>query len=130
MAYKTLTLKGNGNQGVPPERWLSPLPGELADARIPGVYSHLMTFIGGGRSCMYVYFTFHVTANINAVIIGRGFKFSQLEMKVVISTLVESFKFSTSEKDSQIHWQMNGVTAPVVGKDSHPQLPINISLAK
>ncbi|KAJ3818991.1 hypothetical protein F5880DRAFT_1164843 [Lentinula raphanica] len=111
MAYKTLTLKGNGNQGVPPERWLSPLPGELADARIPGVYSHLMTFIGGGRSCI-------------------GFKFSQLEMKVVISTLVESFKFSTSEKDSQIHWQMNGVTAPVVGKDSHPQLPINISLAK
>ncbi|KAJ3966774.1 cytochrome P450 [Lentinula raphanica] len=94
-----------------PERWLSPLPGELADARIPGVYSHLMTFIGGGRSCI-------------------GFKFSQLEMKVVISTLVETFKFSTSEKDSQIYWQMNGVTAPVIGKDGHPQLPISISLTK
>ncbi|KAJ3774512.1 cytochrome P450 [Lentinula raphanica] len=92
-----------------PERWLSDLPDELADARIPGVYSHLMTFIGGGRSCI-------------------GFKFSQLEMKVVISTLVETLKFLTSDKDSQIYWQMNGVTAPVVGKDLHPQLPINISL--
>ncbi|KAJ3774513.1 cytochrome P450 [Lentinula raphanica] len=104
-----------------PERWLSDLPDKLTDARIPGVYSHLMTFIGGGRSCI-------------------GFKFSQLEMKqplarthdneeVVISTLVESFNFSTSDKDSQIYWQMNGVAAPIVGEDIRPQLPINISLA-
>ncbi|KAJ3881565.1 cytochrome P450 [Lentinula edodes] len=92
-----------------PERWLSPLPEPLVEARIPGVYSHLMTFIGGGRSCI-------------------GFKFSQLEMKVVISILVETFKFSPSDKDSEIFWQMNGVTAPVVGKDKHPQLPMNISL--
>ncbi|KAJ3743764.1 cytochrome P450 [Lentinula detonsa] len=91
-----------------PERWLSPLPESLVDARIPGVYSHLMTFIGGGRSCI-------------------GFKFSQLEMKVVISTLVESFNFSPSENDSKIFWQMNGVAAPIIGKDDHPQLPINIS---
>ncbi|KAJ3717828.1 cytochrome P450-like protein [Lentinula raphanica] len=93
-----------------PERWLSDLPDKLTDARIPGVYSHLMTFIGGGRSCI-------------------GFKFSQLEMKVVISTLVESFNFSTSDKDSQIYWQMNGVAAPIVGEDIRPQLPINISQA-
>ncbi|KAJ3903765.1 cytochrome P450 [Lentinula edodes] len=92
-----------------PERWLSPLPKALVDARIPGVYSHLMTFLGGGRSCI-------------------GFKFSQLEMKVVISTLVEKFQFSPSSKDSEIFWQMNGVTAPVIGKDNHPQLPMNISL--
>ncbi|KAJ3823087.1 cytochrome P450 [Lentinula raphanica] len=92
-----------------PERWLSPLPKALVEARIPGVYSHLMTFIGGSRSCI-------------------GFKFSQLEMKVVISTLIEHFRFSPSGRDSEIYWQMNGVTAPVVGKDTHPQLPMNISL--
>ncbi|KAJ3805664.1 cytochrome P450 [Lentinula lateritia] len=92
-----------------PERWLSPLPKALLEARIPGVYSHLMTFLGGGRSCI-------------------GFKFSQLEMKVVISTLVEKFQFSPSSKDSEIFWQMNGVTAPVIGKDNHPQLPMNINL--
>ncbi|KAJ3913334.1 cytochrome P450 [Lentinula edodes] len=109
-----------------PERWLAPLPESLINARIPGVYSHLMTFIGGGRSCI-------------------GFKFSQLEMsssilfgrslgniadwftEVVISILVESFKFSPSDKEAEVFWQMNGATAPVVGKDNHPRLPINIT---
>ncbi|KAJ3868460.1 cytochrome P450 [Lentinula novae-zelandiae] len=91
-----------------PERWLEPLPESLINARIPGVYSHLMTFIGGGRSCI-------------------GFKFSQLEMKVVVSILVETFRFSPSDKEAEIFWQMNGATAPVVGKDNHPRLPINIT---
>ncbi|KAJ4489059.1 cytochrome P450 [Lentinula lateritia] len=91
-----------------PERWLAPLPESLINARIPGVYSHLMTFIGGGRSCI-------------------GFKFSQLEMKVVVSILVETFRFSPSDKEAEIFWQMNGATAPVVGQDSHPRLPINIT---
>ncbi|KAF8825456.1 hypothetical protein HHX47_DHR6000059 [Lentinula edodes] len=112
-----------------PERWLSPLPKALVDARIPGVYSHLMTFLGGGRSCMYVLQPTLVELNkSNAIITDSGFKFSQLEMKVVISTLVEKFQFSPSSKDSEIFWQMNGVTAPVIGKDNHPQLPMNISL--
>ncbi|KIK66524.1 hypothetical protein GYMLUDRAFT_239459 [Collybiopsis luxurians FD-317 M1] len=90
-----------------PERWLSPLPTTVTDARIPGVYSHLMTFIGGRRSCI-------------------GFKFSEMEIKVVVSVLVESFKFSPSAHDPEIFWQMNGITAPVVGNDQHPQLPIII----
>ncbi|KIK57098.1 hypothetical protein GYMLUDRAFT_773818 [Collybiopsis luxurians FD-317 M1] len=92
-----------------PERWLVPLPTKVTDARIPGVYSHLMTFIGGGRSCI-------------------GFKFSQLEMKVVISVLVESFRFAPSAHSADISWQMNTVTTPVVGKDPHPRLPIAVSL--
>lgn len=36
-----------------PERWLNGLPDSIAQASIPGVYSHLMTFIGGARACMY-----------------------------------------------------------------------------
>ncbi|KAJ7494606.1 cytochrome P450 [Mycena galericulata] len=35
-----------------PERWLSPLPKTVTDAHIPGIYSNLMTFNGGGRACM------------------------------------------------------------------------------
>ncbi|PCH33099.1 hypothetical protein WOLCODRAFT_147203 [Wolfiporia cocos MD-104 SS10] len=35
-----------------PERWLSPLPSSITDASIPGVYSNIMTFVGGKRSCM------------------------------------------------------------------------------
>ncbi|KAJ3853709.1 cytochrome P450 [Lentinula lateritia] len=125
-ANRNIHLWGKDAGEWRPERWLAPLPESLINARIPGVYSHLMTFIGGGRSCI-------------------GFKFSQLEMssfvpvrrslgtiadwftEVVISILVETFKFSPSDKESEIFWQMNGATAPVVGKDNHPRLPINIT---
>ncbi|KAH9950796.1 hypothetical protein B0H21DRAFT_681895, partial [Amylocystis lapponica] len=43
-----------------PERWLSPLPSTVTEARVPGVYSNLVTFLGGGRGCI-------------------GFKFSEVE---------------------------------------------------
>ncbi|KAE9396154.1 cytochrome P450 [Gymnopus androsaceus JB14] len=62
---------------------------ELTDC----VLSNSMTFIGGSRSCI-------------------GFKFSQLEMKVIISMLVEKF---------------NPV---VVGGDGHPKLPLLVESAK
>ncbi|KAE9386394.1 hypothetical protein BT96DRAFT_949150 [Gymnopus androsaceus JB14] len=46
------------------------------------------------------------------------------------AVLLESFKFSPSAKDSEILWQMSATTSPIVGKDTHPQLPIGISLVK
>ncbi|TEB18519.1 cytochrome P450 [Coprinellus micaceus] len=73
-----------------PERWLKPLPEEVVEAKIPGVYSHLMTFIGGGRACI-------------------GFKFSEMEMKVVLYTLLDGFKFSPGK---EIYWNMIGVATP------------------
>ncbi|KAF5326984.1 hypothetical protein D9619_004812 [Psilocybe cf. subviscida] len=57
-----------------PERWLNPLPETVPSAHMPGIYSHL------------------------------GFKFSQLEMKVVLALLVGSFRFRPSKKE--IFWQM------------------------
>ncbi|KAF8990992.1 cytochrome P450 [Cyathus striatus] len=92
-----------------PERWLSPLLESVKDAHIPGVYSNLMTFLGGSRACI-------------------GFKFSQLEMKVVLAMLLKSFKFAPSEKD--IFWAMNGISTPsVVGDDPNiPSLPMIVSL--
>ncbi|KAF8905032.1 cytochrome P450 [Gymnopilus junonius] len=81
-----------------PERWLNPLPNTVIDAHVPGIYSHLMTFLGGGRACI-------------------GFKFSQLEMKVVLFLLVESLRFSPS-KDKEIFWQMTGVVSPIVKSDN------------
>ncbi|KAL0579646.1 hypothetical protein V5O48_002342 [Marasmius crinis-equi] len=97
-----------------PERWLSPLPQAIPDAKIPGVYSHFthrMTFIGGGRSCI-------------------GFKFSQLEMKAVLFHLVEKFEFKPSGKE--IYWMNNVIANPMVkaGGKGGPQLPIKIELAK
>ncbi|KAE9401990.1 cytochrome P450 [Gymnopus androsaceus JB14] len=93
------------------ERWLSSLPDSITNAKIPGVYSHLMTFNGGGRSCI-------------------GFKFSQLEMKVIISMLVEKFKFSPAP-GKDIVWLMAGISSPVVvGGDGHPKLPLLVESAK
>ncbi|TBU52591.1 hypothetical protein BD310DRAFT_831896 [Dichomitus squalens] len=74
-----------------PERWLGPLPETVERAAIPGVYSHLMTFLGGGRSCI-------------------GFTFSQLEMKVVLSELLGNFVFEPS--DRPVFWNISGVTYP------------------
>ncbi|KAF8150633.1 cytochrome P450 [Crassisporium funariophilum] len=93
-----------------PERWLTPLPDTVAGAHLPGVYSHLMTFLGGGRACI-------------------GFKFSQLEMKVVLLLLIESFKFSPSAKE--IFWQMNAIATPTVkGGSSRSQMPMIVELVK
>ncbi|KAI0648492.1 cytochrome P450 [Trametes meyenii] len=91
-----------------PERWLKPLPTALEEAHIPGVYSHLMTFIGGARACI-------------------GFKFSQLEMKVVLASLVPTFKFELTGKP--IYWNAAGVSYPSSGKDSRkPEMPLKVTL--
>jgi len=91
-----------------PERWLNPLPDSLINTRIPGVYAHLLTFLGGGRSCI-------------------GFKFSQLEMKVVLVLLLEKLEFSLSDKN--IVWQMTAIATPNRDMDSMiPTLPMKLSL--
>ncbi|KAI0368654.1 cytochrome P450 [Pilatotrama ljubarskyi] len=77
-----------------PERWLQPLPREVEEARVPGIYANLMTFSAGSYSCI-------------------GFKFSQLEMKVVLSTLVRSFKFGLPDKP--VTWNSAAVVYPTMG---------------
>ncbi|RPD54899.1 cytochrome P450 [Lentinus tigrinus ALCF2SS1-7] len=96
-----------------PERWLSPLPESVTEAKIPGVYSNLMTFLGGGRACI-------------------GFKFSQLEMKVVLCLLLSKFTFELSSKP--IFWNFSGIRYPSVGDASNvnakPSLPMRVGLYK
>ncbi|KAF7768284.1 hypothetical protein Agabi119p4_7527 [Agaricus bisporus var. burnettii] len=92
-----------------PERWLNPLPDKVAEAHMPGIYSHLMTFLGGSRACI-------------------GFKFSQLEMKVVLSILLTSFKFSRTHQT--IKWKMSGISTPIVEGDdySNSTMPLKVTL--
>ncbi|KAJ3490087.1 hypothetical protein NLI96_g1671 [Meripilus lineatus] len=93
-----------------PERWLSPLPESITEAHVPGVYSNLMTFLGGGRACI-------------------GFKFSQLEMKVVLSVLLSTFKFEMSSKE--IFWNFAGVQYPTTGtKSNKAEMFLRVSLHK
>ncbi|KAH9929175.1 cytochrome P450 [Fomitopsis serialis] len=92
-----------------PERWLNPLPEVVKEAHIPGVYSHLMTFLGGGRACI-------------------GFKFSQLEMKIVLSVLLANFTFAPSGKE--IFWNVAGIQYPTVGMSPVPEMPMKVGLVK
>ncbi|KAH9852524.1 cytochrome P450 [Lenzites betulinus] len=90
-----------------PERWLGELPKEIGDARVPGVYSNLMTFSGGGRSCI-------------------GFKFSQLEMKIVLTVLLSAFKFELTAKP--IAWNSSAVMYPTTGEESSkPEMFLRLS---
>ncbi|KAJ7078781.1 cytochrome P450 [Mycena epipterygia] len=85
-----------------PERWRNGRA-EGVKMRMSGVYGNTMTFIGGGRSCI-------------------GFKFVQLELKVVLSILLRSFRFSVAT--DQIRWKMGSPASPSV--DDRPLLPIMV----
>ncbi|KAL1678913.1 cytochrome P450 [Schizophyllum commune] len=93
-----------------PERWLAPLPQSVADAHMPGVYSNLMTFLGGGRACI-------------------GFKFAQLEMKVALVELLDAFKLSPSNRI--VGWRMSNISSAYVeDAPQKSQLPIVLSRAR
>ncbi|KAH9925046.1 cytochrome P450 [Epithele typhae] len=93
-----------------PERWLDRLPKAVEDARIPGVYAHLTTFAAGAYSCI-------------------GFKFSQLEMKVMLSILITHYKFETTGRP--IEWNMGGVIFPSMAEDrSKPGLVLKLTVLK
>ncbi|EPT02232.1 hypothetical protein FOMPIDRAFT_1022893 [Fomitopsis schrenkii] len=92
-----------------PERWLNPLPETVKEAHLPGVYSNLMTFLGGGRACI-------------------GFKFSQLEMKVVLTMLFSKFTFAPSDKD--IYWNVAGIQYPTIDMNPKPEMPMKVTFVK
>ncbi|CAE6446063.1 unnamed protein product [Rhizoctonia solani] len=98
-----------------PERWLAALPQSVAEAKIQGVYSPLMTFSAGPRSCI-------------------GYKFAVLELKIILSRLVKTFRFDPGLE--LIEWSAHGCTSPRVVKTledgttvSHkvPTLPLMVS---
>ncbi|TFK83127.1 cytochrome P450 [Polyporus arcularius HHB13444] len=90
-----------------PERWMGELPRELYEAHIPGIYSNLMTFSGGGRSCI-------------------GVKFAELETKIVLSILLTAFKFELTDKP--VVWNFSVVDYPTMGESStKPELLLKVS---
>jgi len=95
-----------------PDRWLKPLPESVAKAKVPGIYSSMMTFLGGNRSCI-------------------GMKFAELEMKMLLFVLIENFAFSV-EDGTEITWTFQVLQQPgIVGSDGKvdpkSQLPLKIS---
>jgi len=96
-----------------PERWLNKFAETVIDAKVPGVYSNVLTFSGGPYSCI-------------------GFKFSQLEMKIVLAVVLQSFKFSHSRQKDEITWNFANVMYPTVGREDRlkPSYPMNVELIK
>ncbi|KAJ6577835.1 cytochrome P450 [Mycena capillaripes] len=84
-----------------PERWTNG-NADSVTTKLCGIYGNTMTFLGGGRSCI-------------------GFKFAQLEMKILAFVLLRAFKFSAP--DPRIKWRKGGLI-PSPNVDNQPRLPI------
>ncbi|KAI5118708.1 hypothetical protein M0805_004508 [Coniferiporia weirii] len=108
-----------------PERWLDGTGARVGDGwsppkdpdfenrdaekvRMPGLYSGMMTFLGGGRSCI-------------------GFKFAQLEMKTVLAVLLPTFHFGLPA-GKRLAWSLGGIVSPGVAGDPEPKLPLRLTL--
>ncbi|KAF7333150.1 Cytochrome P450 [Mycena venus] len=79
----------------------------LRPKKICGIYSNMMTFLAGQRSCI-------------------GFQFALLEMKMVLSVFLRHFRFSLPDK--LVQWKVGLITVPIV--DGETQLPLTVELLK
>ncbi|KAH9831402.1 uncharacterized protein C8Q71DRAFT_302253 [Rhodofomes roseus] len=90
-----------------PQRWTQ-LPPTVAEAHIPGVYSHLLSFIAGKRACI-------------------GFKVSEMEMRVALAVIVTIIIFDLPE--NPFTWNVAAVWDPIVGRESvKPEMPLRFSM--
>ncbi|CAE6416304.1 unnamed protein product [Rhizoctonia solani] len=112
---RTRETWGEDAEEFRPERWLAALPQSVAEAKIQGVYPSLMTFSAGPRSCI-------------------GYKFAVLELKIILSRLVKTFRFDPGQQS--IEWSGHGCISPHVVKtledgttvsDKAPTLPLMVS---
>jgi len=89
-----------------PDRWAS--PPEVA-SQVPGVWGHLMTFLGGPRACI-------------------GYRFSLVEMKALLFTLLRAFEFELAVPASDIGKKSTIVQRPILLSDPEKknQLPLLI----
>ncbi|KAK7060609.1 hypothetical protein VNI00_001375 [Paramarasmius palmivorus] len=81
-----------------PERWLEPPRQSVIDAKLPAVFSNI------------------------------GYKFAEMEMKLILTMLLERFEFSISPKE-EIFWQMGGSITPIVKGSGQiePTLPLKVT---
>ncbi|KZT18878.1 cytochrome P450 [Neolentinus lepideus HHB14362 ss-1] len=95
---------GDDAEEFKPERWESiPEPA----TKIPGVWGNLLTFLGGSHACI-------------------GYRFSVVEMKAIMFTLIRAFEFELAVPKEKIAKRSMVVTRPVdlSGSDETNRLPI------
>jgi len=80
-----------------PDRWLTP-GSHPRSAEIPGVFSGLMTFLGGPRACI-------------------GYRMAILEIKVVLFAVIRSVQFDLPDPALVIERKSSIVTRPVIKQE-------------
>ncbi|KAF7358392.1 hypothetical protein MVEN_00889300 [Mycena venus] len=87
-----------------PERWKSDPP---LSTNLPGVWGQVLTFLGGPRACI-------------------GYRFSIVEMKALLFTLVRAFEFELAVPAAEIGRKVSIVQHPIVQSDPRagPQMPL------
>ncbi|KZV66368.1 cytochrome P450 [Peniophora sp. CONT] len=92
-----------------PERWLNPLPESVGAAKVPSIYGHSMTFLGGPKSCI-------------------GYTLAVLEIKNALAVLLPQFRFDLPEQQ-EIVWRFGITISPSVKGDKtfNPTMPLLVS---
>ncbi|GAA5971155.1 hypothetical protein JCM11641_004165 [Rhodosporidiobolus odoratus] len=97
-----------------PERWLESETdaGKKIEGNV-GVYSNMLTFLAGPRSCI-------------------GYRFALLELKSILSVLLDDFEFAPRNDDLKIRRRSQIVTRPlIVGEEELGcRMPLKVRLAK
>jgi len=101
---KSKAIWGEDADEFRPERW-EKLPEGAAS--IPGVWGHILTFLGGPRACI-------------------GYRFSLVEMKALIFVLVRAFEFSLAVPADEIVAKSVVVRRPYLRSDQKKgvQMPL------
>ncbi|KAJ7479855.1 cytochrome P450 [Mycena latifolia] len=109
-ANKDKTIWGEDADEWKPARWMGEMPTAVQD--LPGIYSNMLTFGTGPRSCI-------------------GLKFAELEMKILASVLLERFSFD--KPATEIAWQLGNIQVPYAKgteESLRPNLPLKVSILK
>ncbi|KII91512.1 hypothetical protein PLICRDRAFT_135746 [Plicaturopsis crispa FD-325 SS-3] len=93
-----------------PDRWDN-LPESVAN--IPGIWAHQLTFLAGPRACI-------------------GYRFSLIEIKAILFTLVRTFQFELAVPVQDVKHVMTIVQRPVLASDPDGgnQMPLLLKLAR
>ncbi|KAJ7334856.1 cytochrome P450 [Mycena albidolilacea] len=97
------TIWGPDAKEFIPERWES----RSISNSIPGVWGHMLTFLGGPRACI-------------------GYRFSLVEMKALLFTLVRAFEFELAVPAADIEKKTSVVQRPIVKSEPEAgnQMPL------
>ncbi|KAF7314835.1 Cytochrome P450 [Mycena kentingensis (nom. inval.)] len=88
-----------------PERWED----ENLTTSIPGIWSHMLSFLGGARACI-------------------GFRFALIEMKCLLFVLIRAFEFELAVPEEDIGAQQGIVLRPFVKSEKAKghQMPLRV----